>query len=288
MNKTKNKKRDIQCLNCGIFGHTSRLCNSPITSYGVICFRVIDDEIKYLMIQRKDSLCYVEFVRGNYNIGNLNYLFRIFEKMTKKEKEYLRCNTFEKIWKDLWSDNRKNNVMKNTKHKYDMLSNGYTILNKDSTTQFVSLEYILKNSSTDLLEQEWEFPKGRRKLGEKDHQCGAREFSEESNIHHADLNMLDGNRYFEEVYVSMNKTRYRNLFYLGKYNKQTHIDHFNKGNTNQTKEVRDVKWLSYDEVCEKIKDRNIEKYEMFKIANEAIKKYIKKGDTIRSNFQKII
>lgn len=272
----KNKKKDIQCLNCGLFGHTSRLCNCPTTSYGVICFRVYKGHIEYLMIQRKDSLCYVEFVRGNYQIGNKNYILKMFDKMTQDEKKFLSVKSFDDIWRDLWSDNRKNNVlMKNTKTKYDMLVNGYNIIQKDNTTCRFSLSHVMSLSKESLDEQEWEFPKGRRKLGEKDVQCALREFSEESNIKQNDVILIDTSKHFEEVYLSMNRIRYRNMFFLGRYiSNNIDISHFDKENANQVKEVRDVRWLSYDNVCEKLSKRNKEKFEMFKIAHEAVKKHL--------------
>ena len=273
----RHKKKDIQCLNCGLFGHTSRLCNSPTTSYGVICFRLIDGEIKYLMIQRKDSLCYVEFVRGNYQIGNKKYITKMFERMTKEEHTYLRSNSFDTIWKELWNDSKKkSNMMKNTKSKFNMLSTGYNILQKDNVPIPMSLDIVVDNSSC-LKEQEWEFPKGRRKLGEKDHHCALREFCEESNLYYKDVLMTDVSKYYEEVYLSINKVRYRNIFFIGKYTNPSENEcHFDETNSVQTKEVRDVKWLSYDEICDKLQARNKEKYEMFKIVHDAVKKNIKK------------
>ena len=94
----QQKKKDIQCINCGTYGHTSKYCNFPTTSYGIICYKIngIDiDTIKYLMIQRKDTLCYVEFIRGKYEIENKDYIIKLFERMTHHERELIRQNTFE-------------------------------------------------------------------------------------------------------------------------------------------------------------------------------------------------
>ena len=60
---------NISCANCGNVGHTHKLCREPIISYGIICFRVMDDEkFEYLLIQRKHSIAYIDFIRGKYNI----------------------------------------------------------------------------------------------------------------------------------------------------------------------------------------------------------------------------
>ena len=44
------------------------------------------NEIKYLMIQRKDTLGFVEFMRGKYNLENIDYIYKIFKIMTKEER----------------------------------------------------------------------------------------------------------------------------------------------------------------------------------------------------------
>ena len=45
------------CNNCGVYGHLFYNCKRPITSFGVVCFRINTyGHIEYLMVQRKDSL----------------------------------------------------------------------------------------------------------------------------------------------------------------------------------------------------------------------------------------
>ena len=70
-NKSSWRKKTI-CNNCGIQGHMFFSCKRPIMSFGIICYRVNPKNMKieYLMIRRKDSLGYVEFLRGKYHIHN--------------------------------------------------------------------------------------------------------------------------------------------------------------------------------------------------------------------------
>ena len=60
------------CNNCGIRGHISRNCTKPIRSYGVLLLKDIEKEAKLVLINRKDSICYIDIVRGRYNISNKN------------------------------------------------------------------------------------------------------------------------------------------------------------------------------------------------------------------------
>ena len=40
-NKLKtNNYKNLQCLNCGYYGHAIKTCNYPITSYGILCYYI--------------------------------------------------------------------------------------------------------------------------------------------------------------------------------------------------------------------------------------------------------
>lgn len=78
----------IICTNCSTSGHASKQCPHPITSYGVILFRVapgwnqaevllqqsgaatgyetMATPIEFLLIQRRDTIGFIEIMRGKY------------------------------------------------------------------------------------------------------------------------------------------------------------------------------------------------------------------------------
>ena len=62
------EQRIIYCNNCGLKGHLYKDCKKPVISCGNIIFRTDKNEPQILMIQRKDSLCYIEFLRGKNSI----------------------------------------------------------------------------------------------------------------------------------------------------------------------------------------------------------------------------
>ena len=76
------------CNNCGKNGHVFHQCKQPITSIGIIAFRYnINNKLEYLMIRRKDSLGFVDFMRGKYPINNKSYIMNIINEMTMNEKQ---------------------------------------------------------------------------------------------------------------------------------------------------------------------------------------------------------
>ena len=92
-------KKSIYCGNCGIYGHMYRKCLAPIISTGIILFKRDAKSIKYLLIQRKDTLGFVEFMRGKYNLENIEYINKLFQIMTNDERVFIINNDFNHIYK---------------------------------------------------------------------------------------------------------------------------------------------------------------------------------------------
>ena len=82
--------KSIYCNNCGIKGHMYKDCKFPIISCGNLIYRTDCEKPKILMIQRKDSLCYIEFIRGKYDTYNIKYIQILIDKCTKEEFSELK------------------------------------------------------------------------------------------------------------------------------------------------------------------------------------------------------
>ena len=259
----KPKKKDIICINCGYSGHTSKNCNFPITSFGIISYKCMQDKIYYLMVQRKDSLCYTEFIRGKYDIKNIKYISKLLDNMTLDEQANILSNSFDELWFGMWINNS-NNMKKEyniSKAKLAKLKEGYRL---KSNTGIIDVHLSNLMSNKHLIETEWEFPKGRRKLHEKDILCALREFEEETGIAKHLITIEETNRQYEEIFIGKNKLRYRNIFYLASYSLNNLNDvFFHSENIDQIKEIKDVKWFDYDTICNKICNK-VEKLELFK------------------------
>jgi 8-oxo-dGTP pyrophosphatase MutT (NUDIX family) len=286
-NYTQHQKSNIICCNCGGIGHVYARCNHPITSYGIICYRLAYDSKmnsiypEYLMVQRKDSLSYVEFMRGKYDLQNISYVIKLFSNMIEDERVGIMNSDFETLWTSLWSTTNGKNFMKeymNSKDKFDKLKNGYLIRSIESDNPnevlLVNLDYIIANTHPNLEETEWGFPKGRRSFSdEDDRRCAMREFREETAINLKNIKLVRDLKPFEEVFSGTNKIRYKHVYYIAKYSQlpcTINQELFDPNNKHQAREIKDVRWFTYNDAQEKIKNINVERKELLKRVNNMI------------------
>ena len=211
-----NKDNDFFCNNCGKQGHSYHQCKMPITSNGVIAYRITPhkNEIQYLMIRRKDTLGYMDFMRGKFPIYQKQYIMNMLLQMTMEERNKLRQRTISFLSN---TDNieLKKNKDSFIKEKIQLLMNGITNYYEKETNHYDLLSLLDESDTISIwIEPEWGFPKGRRNTQEKDYECALREFSEETGYTISILNNIRNIVPFEEIFIGSNYKAYRHKYYL--------------------------------------------------------------------------
>jgi 8-oxo-dGTP pyrophosphatase MutT (NUDIX family) len=259
------------CNNCGKQGHQFHQCKLPITSYGIILFKSSEEGIKYLMIRRKDSFGYIDFLRGKYILHNIEQLQNMFNEMSVEEREKIKTHNFETLWKNMWSDIHLGTQYRSeelsSQKKFDILKNGITI-----GTEYVSLETLINDSTTKWKETEWEFPKGRRNFQEKDLDCAIREFEEETGISKKDLTIIENIVPFEEIFIGSNHKSYKHKYFLAYMDTKEEDKNVSLYNYQQT-EVSKIEWKSLEDCLESIRPYNLEKKQLIININKVLKEY---------------
>ena len=250
-----NKKKDY-CNNCGNFGHTYGNCRHPILSYGIILYNYDNktNEPSIVMVERKDSLSYIEFMRGKYkSIYDTKYIKLLFSRFSKKELNDINEYEFDVLWKNLWIHTETINPRikkeyRKSKSEFNKLKEGYL---KDGNK--INIKYLVDAITDPYLTNEWEIPKGRRKMHENNRCCAIREFEEETNVESSSYKLYKNIIPIIEEYIGINNVRYKHVYYIGILPKKCEL-FINEDNKDQYTEIKSIKWCTEEDCLKNIRN----------------------------------
>jgi 8-oxo-dGTP pyrophosphatase MutT (NUDIX family) len=284
--------KKIYCVNCGECGHVIKNCKGPITSFGVIIFKIVKNEkeekndipnnlksnlyllksnkyispfkkvypkIKFLMIQRKDTMSYIDFLRGKYPLEEpeKTQMLKVqFSEMTKDERQSLEKLTFDELWENLWI-NKSSRLYKNEK-----------MYSKNRYLE-VNIKELLETTKSNWELQEFGFPKGRRNIKETNVACAEREFFEETGYEKQMYQFIKDFPIVDEEFLATNNVVYKHKYYLLKL-KEEFIDYIPELSQTQECEVKSVGWYTIDECLTLIRNYDDKKKEIIQNVYENI------------------
>jgi 8-oxo-dGTP pyrophosphatase MutT (NUDIX family) len=295
--KNKRSKRNkFSCANCGKDGHIYRNCEDPITSFGILavrkktnhvktgCIKEINryrcplhsldsskesedethgvSEILYLMIQRKDTMGYIDLIRGKYPedpISKKKILKIYLEEMTCDERRRILYESFEELWDKIWL---------NRNYKF------YLTDFKEAKIKFLKLDLLelVNNTTCNFYEPEFTFPKGRKNMNEDNISCAIREFSEETGYKESHITIIS-NEEIEETFIGTNGLPYKHVYYLAKMNSTAPLfPSINEKEIQQIGEVSNCGWFTYQQCMKLIRSYDVEKKNMLMYVHEKVKK----------------
>jgi 8-oxo-dGTP pyrophosphatase MutT (NUDIX family) len=268
------------CNNCGKNGnHTYSNCKHPVTSVGLIAFRRSPQTgaTEFLMIRRKDSLGYVDFVRGKYQITNISHIRNIIDEMTVDEKYRLLNQDFKRLWCDMWggfTNSQYCGEESQSREKFQQLKNGVKLRTSASSSSssasmtVYSLESIINESSTTWKRAEWGFPKGRRNNQERDIACALRESLEETGYAFKHSDIIQNVLPYEEIFMGSNQKCYKHKYFLACVSSDVA-----PVGAYERSEVSKIKWMSFERCMQKIRPYNVEKKTILSNVQAVLDKY---------------
>lgn len=239
----------------------------PYTSYSSIsntetdrylCSRILDS-VSFLMISRKHSLGYVEFVRGRYHVEKpmqLSYLFKLMTKdeISKIKHSLMLDDGFEYLWRDMWGKKADHIPLdsnkRDSKSKYNILK----YIGVDGPE--IGLDFMVNEITAQYDINEWGFPKGRRTRNESDRECAIREFMEESGYTESDFKIIDSIEPIVEEFYGTNGVKYRHIYYVGELISKKLP---RKDAESQLDEVGDITFMNLNMATHTIRPYHIEK-----------------------------
>lgn len=231
----------MYCNNCGGRGHIFKTCKDPITSCGILLLRGIfepltlpidSSQVSVLMVRRKDSMAYMEFIRGKYDPTDTVYIKKLLSNMTIAEQMFIEHEEFDTLWSKLWGQGRDTHSF-----EYEISKTNY---------ESIPRAQLILESKSSHVEPEWGFPKGRRSKGETDIECATREFWEETNIPRHAYDVLEQLK-CTEVFTGTNNIKYKHIYYVAVLKDSKLIDLTQKLTSMQRREISAVSWKTLKE-----------------------------------------
>jgi 8-oxo-dGTP pyrophosphatase MutT (NUDIX family) len=268
------------CTNCGGQGHTFRQCIAPVTSYGVIMVRpqegfdiasalsknpglvtgMENQQLEFLLIQRRDSLGFIELMRGRYKVNDIDYIRLHMNGITVVEREKYCEGPFEVLWNGMWGLDHSHlykNEYETAKAKWEQIYRGVV----DSSGRVWTSQDIAATCGVAHLTPEWGFPKGRRDSQESDYVCAMREMFEETGVRESDVIPIQNLEPLVESFFGSNHVHYCHKYFLVWVPHTIHIQ-FDKENDHMRKEIGDLRWVSVEDGLNLIRPQNVEKREV--------------------------
>ena len=255
---------------------------SPVTSYGMIAVRYPEEgptkglfsssiqllppssssSPQFLLIRRKDSLSFIEFIRGKFSYMDEEYIAGLLRNMTQSEQGRLLCHSFESLWNQIWGE-----ASSSRSHK-----NNY----EASERRFQQLQEILprlvRDNPSPWTEPEWGFPKGRRNPHETDIHCAIREFQEETGLRRHEFQVFQNVQEVSETFFGSNHVHYCHKYYLAVCPPQTEVI-YHPQNVHMFREIGDIRWCTLEEAMTRIRPDNVEKRELLLKAGKILKNF---------------
>jgi 8-oxo-dGTP pyrophosphatase MutT (NUDIX family) len=225
--------------------------------------------LEFILVRRKESLRFVEFVRGKYDTRDPTYIKQMLSKMTCEEREFLRTTTFEQMWQRVWGSASARNYRADfeySKARFDILKT------PDAETGVEPLQQYLDETSSEWTTPEWGFPKGRRNPKETDLACAIREFEEETGLGRDQLKVVENMEPICETYYGDNHVHYCQKYYLAQVDSDVELEML-KDHPHMPREIGDIDWFNLEDALKTIRAESVEKREVLLRANAILRSF---------------
>ena len=210
-----------------------------IKSYGMSIFNKINDELCVLLVKRKYTYNFFNFVMNNYKFSKKG-LLNIFNNISVEEKKNILLFDYNILWKILWwntIDNNNNGISNIIYFKNKKIYEKNILENKNFVKECIFMSKNCPDEECIL----YSIPRGRKNFkNENGLLVAIRETQEELGL---DKTKYILNYNFKKKYIT--DYFYKTIYFIGIYkNNNPNYVKLNFNNEEQLLEINNVKWAS--------------------------------------------
>jgi ADP-ribose pyrophosphatase YjhB (NUDIX family) len=217
-------------------------------SVGVILYDKSGKNV--LLVQKRHSYAYTDFVMGKYHKNNRRSLLTRVNNMTIHEKLLLRSLNFEMMWYHLFLTSEKTPLYYRCLAKF---TNSFLSKN-------IKFFKSILSGSTRSIDLMWEPPKGRISSDESNLSCAIRELKEETGISLNSYQIVKGEKVKKAIIID--KIKYVIYYYVARCKDDVRPT-YNMNNPIQAIEISGAKWIP-------VKDLGSSNYTMINDIKQAV------------------
>jgi len=182
----------------------------------------IKPDISFLLIQRKHSFAFIEFIKGNYDVtSSFRCISHLTKEMTNDERNSILTMNYYELMEHVWKIPIKRQYNNFKEYKYNKI--------KILFSAKIKSEY---NRTTN----DWGFPKGKSEHNESNLNAALREFKEETGINDRLLEVINDTSPYKENLLGTDFLHYEYNYYL------SYLDDYSCMNS-KSFEIGDIKML---------------------------------------------
>lgn len=225
------------------------------------CQNSVYPRLKLLLVQRRHTMGYNDFVRGRYFFNDSHDILQQYIKeMTPEERNNIENLNFDELWDELWY-NHNSRHYKQEKNK-----------SKEKYSQ-IDIKNYLQTTESNYKYTEFGIPKGRKNYKETEIECAQREFCEETGYNSSDYILLEKEPLVEN-FNGTNNINYSHVYYFAIMKNPIRRPFVNPFNHKQMEEVKNLDFFYYEDAISILRDYDTEKKKIISNAFSDIQKFI--------------
>ncbi len=302
----RSQSKNVYCANCGVEGHIYKHCDQPITSFGILAYKLVDNDQsttyrnqelqdlvesipntqpleitmpwkrRFVLKDERKLLVQFLLVQRKDTMSFVSFLRGKYD-----DEEPAKTDLLTVYFSEMTPCERQKLGTQEFKELWDNNwvnheSRYYHEEHERAKKKFESVDIakMLNMTRSKYAFQEFGIPKGRRNMKESNLDCAKREFEEETGYAQDSYTILNY-KPFSEEYTGTNNVNYRHVYYIAVMKEDIKVPVVDENNTSQIGEIKQVGFFTYQECMSLFRDYDRVKREVItQVYEDIVRAYL--------------